>query len=86
MHRNDAGLAQAPCRQPQHFGAAALHRKIVECSLVRAGADAQRPAKHALDLALQHRRLDLFSRHCQNRGYVALVALDDGAGDERVAV
>ena len=83
---NDAGLAHAPCRQPQHFSAAGLHGKIVERANVRAGADAQRPAEYALDLALQHGRLDHVLAPLPEARVLPAVPLDDAAGDQWMTV
>ena len=83
---NNTGLAHAPCRQPQHFGAAGLHWKIVECANVRTGTDAQRPSEYALDLALQHGRLDHVLAPLPETRILPAVPLDDAAGDQRVAI
>src|SRR5262245_49120679 len=83
---NNTDLAHAPRRQPQHFSAAGLHGEIVERADVRAGADTQRPAEYAFDLALQHGRLDHVLTPSPERRIFVAMSLDDGAGDQRVAV
>jgi hypothetical protein len=82
----DAGLAQSPRCQAQHFGTAGLARKIVERAPVRAGGDMQRPAKHALDAALEHGGLHHIGAPLPETRIGLPVSLDDGAGDQRVPI
>ena len=57
--RNDAGLTQAPRREPQHFGAVSLHWEIIKRALVRPAAQVKRPTKDRLHLPIEHGALHL---------------------------
>ena len=88
MHQHDrhqAGVAQPIGGQPQHLGAAALHREIVERALVRRVRECSgQPSNSDTIDSLQHRALHHLGAPRPERRVALLMPDDDFAGDHRM--
>jgi hypothetical protein len=86
--RHDAGLAQSPRRQPQHVGATALHREVVERLLVGTRGDVKLPTQDTAHVSRRpnHGVLHHAVAPLPEPRVGLLMLLDDGAGDQRVTI